>query len=98
MHPSRTALEMERRAISINSCQSSLDSRNILSVLAPFENPQVAALFYASVDAPPKLLKILKRRNHGAPHHQPQKQHTKRANDGMLGRQDHRANRDHLQN
>ena len=33
---SRTALEIERRAIRINASQSSLDSGNILSVLAPF--------------------------------------------------------------
>src|SRR5712691_4190184 len=97
MRRARTALEIERRAISTNASHSSLDSRNILSILAAFENSQLAPLLYAAVDAAPKLLEILKRGNHRAAHYEPQQQHAQRTNDGVLCRQDHRANRNHLQ-
>src|SRR5258708_37640630 len=97
MDLSRTALEIERRAISLSASHSSLESRNILSVLAPFENSQVAPLLYAAIDSAPESLKILKRRNHRAAHHQPQQNHAQRANRHVLGAQHHRTNRDHLQ-
>src|SRR6202166_1836299 len=97
MHFSRMALEIARRAISTSASQSSLDSRDILSVLAPFENSQMTPLLHAAVDTAPKLLKILKRGDHRAAHHQPQQQYAERPDDGVLRRQHHRAYGDHLQ-
>src|SRR6202790_3782889 len=98
MHFSRMALEIALRAISTSASQSSLDSRDILSVFAPFENSQVTPLLHAAVDTAPKLLEILKRGDHCPSPDQPQQQHAERPNDGVLCRQDHRANGDHLQN
>src|SRR6266852_1507630 len=92
------ALAIARRAIPTSASQSSLDSRDILSILAPLENSQVTPLLHAAVDAAPKLLKILKRGNDRASHDQPQQQYAERPNDGVLGCQDHRANGNHLQN
>src|SRR5579863_656650 len=66
MRFSRMALAIARRAISTSASQSSLDSRDILSILAAFEDSETASLLYAAVDTAPKLLKILKCGNHRA--------------------------------
>src|ERR1700692_1737228 len=71
IHFARMALELAVRSISTSASQSSLDSRDILSVFAPFENSQVTPLLHAVIDTAPKLLKILERGNHCASHHQP---------------------------
>src|SRR5258708_38191698 len=98
MRFSRMALAIARRAIPTSASQSSLDSRDILSILAPFENSQVTPLLHAAVDTAPKLLKLLKRGNDSASHDQPQQQYTERLNDGELGCQDNRASGNPLQN
>src|SRR5258705_2764469 len=68
---STTAFKIARRARSNKARQSSLESRDILRVLAPLENSQAAPLLYTAIHAAPKLLKLLDRRDDSAPHHQP---------------------------
>src|SRR5579863_2735450 len=94
---SRTALEIARRAMSTSASQSSLDSRDILSVFGAFENSQAAALLHAAVDAAPEFLEILKRGNHRAAHNQPQHQKAERPEARVFCSKDHRANSDHLE-
>src|SRR5882762_1835047 len=92
-----TALEIARRARSNNVWQSSLESRDILRILAPFEKSQAAPLFHASIHAAPEFLKVLNRRNDRASHNQPQQRNTERLEDFVLRRQDHGADGHDLQ-
>src|SRR5258708_36139305 len=92
-----TAVEIALRARSSSARQSSLESRNILRILAPLKDSQVAPLFHTVVHAAPEFLKILDRRNNRAAHDQPEQQNTERAEHCMLRRQDYGADGHYLQ-